>query len=106
MVALGKEVNAMTTMNISLPNDMKAFVEEQALQGGYASASEYLRDLLREAQRSKARLELEAKLLEGMRGMPSKMTGKDWQAIEQEARCSRSARSTRHPAGAGRPVRR
>jgi antitoxin ParD1/3/4 len=75
----------MTTMNISLPEDMRAFVEEQAARGGYASASEYFRDLVREAQRRKAKLELEAKLLEGLQGTPVKMTRKDWQAIEQEA---------------------
>ncbi len=33
----------MTTMNISLPEDMKAFVEAQMTQEGYATASEYLR---------------------------------------------------------------
>jgi Arc/MetJ-type ribon-helix-helix transcriptional regulator len=31
----------MTTMNISLPDDMKAFIELQIAQEGYASASEY-----------------------------------------------------------------
>ncbi len=33
----------MTTMNISLPDEMKAFVEAQMAHEGYASASEYLR---------------------------------------------------------------
>ena len=33
----------MTTMNISLPEEMKAFIEAQMAQEGYASASEYLR---------------------------------------------------------------
>ena len=33
----------MTTMNISLPDEMKAFVETEMTQEGYASASEYLR---------------------------------------------------------------
>ena len=41
----------MTTMNISLPEDMKAFVEAQMTQEGYATASEYLRTLIREAQK-------------------------------------------------------
>ena len=35
----------MTTMNISLPDEMKAFVEAQMATEGYASASEYLRAL-------------------------------------------------------------
>ncbi len=33
----------MTTMNISLPEDMKAFVEAPMIQEGYATASEHLR---------------------------------------------------------------
>ena len=40
----------MTTMNISLPEEMKVFVEAQMAQEGYASASEYLRALIRDAQ--------------------------------------------------------
>ena len=35
----------MTTMNISLPDDLKAFVEDRVAQEGYASASEYFRGL-------------------------------------------------------------
>jgi antitoxin ParD1/3/4 len=38
----------MTTMNISLPDDMKAFVEAEAKSNGYMSASEYIRNLIRE----------------------------------------------------------
>jgi antitoxin ParD1/3/4 len=38
---------AMTTMNISLPDDMKAFVDQQVQTRGYMSSSEYIRDLLR-----------------------------------------------------------
>jgi len=35
------------TMNISLPESLKAFVEEQVASRGYASASEYFRELVR-----------------------------------------------------------
>ena len=74
----------MTTMNISLPDDRKAFIEDRVAQEGYASVSEYFRDLIRESQCRKAKLELEAKLAEGLQGAP-RMTRKDWQAIEREA---------------------
>ncbi len=33
----------MTTMNISIPEDMKAFIEARMAAEGYASTSEYLR---------------------------------------------------------------
>ena len=44
----------MTTMNISVPDEMKAFVEAEMAQEGYASASEYLRALIRDAQKRQA----------------------------------------------------
>jgi antitoxin ParD1/3/4 len=76
----------MTTMNISLPDEMKDFVESKIAQEGYASASEYLRALIRDAQKQQAKAELEAKLLEGLRGPSVRMTRKDWNSIEREAR--------------------
>jgi antitoxin ParD1/3/4 len=38
----------MQTMNISLPDPMKHFVEEQVNTGAYSSVSEYVRELVRE----------------------------------------------------------
>jgi antitoxin ParD1/3/4 len=75
----------MTTMNISLPDEMKSFVEAQLAREGYASASEYLRALIREDQKRRARRELEAKLLEGLQGPAVEMTREDWEAIRREA---------------------
>lgn len=37
----------MATMNISLPDKMKQWVEEQVATGRYANASDYVRDLVR-----------------------------------------------------------
>jgi antitoxin ParD1/3/4 len=37
----------MATMNVSLPDELKAFVDQQVAAHGYASTSEYLRDLIR-----------------------------------------------------------
>ena len=74
----------MTTMNISLPEEMKAFVEAQMVTEGYASASEYLRALIREAQKRQAKRELEGKLLEGLQGPAVEMTREDWDSIEAE----------------------
>jgi antitoxin ParD1/3/4 len=73
----------MTTMNISLPDEMKEFIETQMSHEGYASASEYLRTLIREAQKRQARQELEAKLLEGLQSPASEMTDADWSALRE-----------------------
>ena len=76
----------MTTMNISLPEEMKAFIEAQMAQEGYASASEYLRFLIREAQKRRAKQELEAKFREALESGPATpMTREDWDSIEREA---------------------
>ncbi len=40
----------MATMNVSLPDPMKAWVEAQAESGRYANASDYVRDLIRRDQ--------------------------------------------------------
>lgn len=75
----------MTTMNISLPDEMKAFVEAQMAQDGYASASEYLRALIREDQKRRAKRELEAKILEGLQGPAITLDRAEWDSIRQAA---------------------
>jgi antitoxin ParD1/3/4 len=40
----------MATMNVSLPDQMKEWVEAQAENGRYANASDYVRDLIRRDQ--------------------------------------------------------
>lgn len=44
----------MATMNVSLPDEMKEWVEQQASNGRYANVSDYVRDVLR---REKAMVE-------------------------------------------------
>ncbi len=40
----------MSTMNISLPDSLKSFVDEQVAKGGYGTSSEYVRELIRNEQ--------------------------------------------------------
>ena len=40
----------MGTMNISLPDSMKDFVDAQVIARGYGTSSEYVRDLIRKEQ--------------------------------------------------------
>jgi antitoxin ParD1/3/4 len=74
----------MTTMNISVPDEMKSFVEAQMAQEGYASASEYLRALIRDAQKRQAKQALEAKFREALESGPATpMTRDDWDQLER-----------------------
>jgi antitoxin ParD1/3/4 len=45
----GKD-SAMATMNVSLPNQMRDWIESQAANGKYSSSSDYLRELVRKEQ--------------------------------------------------------
>jgi antitoxin ParD1/3/4 len=56
----------MATMNISLPEKMKDFVETKVESGSYSNASEYVRDLIRkEQERLQAIAEIQALIDEG-----------------------------------------
>ena len=52
----------MGTMNISLPDTLKEFVDEQVAQRGYGTSSEYVRELIR---RDQDRVQLKELLLAG-----------------------------------------
>jgi antitoxin ParD1/3/4 len=68
----------MPTINISLPDPLKTFVEEQVDASGYSTVSEYLRALIREDQKRRAQERLETLLLEGLEsGKASSLTKKD-----------------------------
>ncbi len=52
----------MSTMNISLPDQLKRFVDERVSSSGYGTSSEYLRELIR---RDQDRLNLREIILDG-----------------------------------------
>ena len=60
----------MTTMNISLTDDLKSFVDQQVVEHSFASTSEYLRSLLR---REKDIAALRQTVLAGAEGPRSAM---------------------------------
>ena len=57
----------MSTMNISLPEALKSFVDEQVSQRGFGTSSEYVRELIRKDQ---DRRQLHNLLLEGAGSQP------------------------------------
>ena len=56
----------MPTMNISLPENLKEFVETQVKSGDYSSVSEFIRTLVRREQKNREREQLELRILEGL----------------------------------------
>jgi antitoxin ParD1/3/4 len=65
----------MTTMNISLPEALKSFVDEQVSQRGFGTSSEYVRELIRKDQ---DRHQLHSLLLEGAGSPPTKAVTPDY----------------------------
>jgi antitoxin ParD1/3/4 len=65
----------MTTMNISLPDSLKEFVDHQVTAAGYGTSSEYVRELIR---RDQDRLRLRGILLEGAQSKPVGLADADY----------------------------
>jgi len=75
----------MQTMNISLPDPLKDFIDHQVAEGRYSSVSEYIRELIRGDEKRKAEDRLEALLLEGLEGEETPLTREDFDDIRKEA---------------------
>ena len=65
----------MSTTNISLPDALKSFVDDQVKSGGYGTSSEYVRELIRKDQ---DRLKLRNLLLAGAASAPAAPADADY----------------------------
>ena len=84
----------MQSMNISLPEPLKQFVELQIASGRYSSASEYIRELIREDERRRAEERLETLLLRGLESPASEWTHEDVDHIKNAVRERLAAKRT------------
>ena len=80
----------MATMNVSLPDPMKNWVEAQARSGRYSNASDYVRDLIRRDQERAAKLaELQKLITEGIESGVSGCSVNDiLEAAREQARAA------------------
>lgn len=79
----------MATMNVSLPDPMKAWVEAQVEGGQYGNASDYVRDLIRRDQQDREQVKvLQAAITKGLESGISDRTMRD---ILKEARSKAKA---------------
>ena len=82
----------MTSMNVSLPEELKEFAEAQT-KNGYSTPSEYVRELIRTDQRRRAKDKLDAMLVEGLRSGDSiPVDARFWNEIKREAMTKLAAR--------------
>jgi antitoxin ParD1/3/4 len=79
----------MATMNVSLPEGLKAFVEAEVAARGYGTSSEFVRDLIR---REQGRTQLRALLMDGMGSGPgSEMDEAYFERMRERIRSSDAA---------------
>jgi antitoxin ParD1/3/4 len=74
----------MATMNVSLPDPMKAWVEAQAETGRYANASDYVRDLIRKDQERNDKIAAMQRLVD--EGLASGISSRSMDEILADAR--------------------
>jgi antitoxin ParD1/3/4 len=78
----------MSTMNISLPDALKSFVDEQVGQRGFSSSSEYVRELIR---KDHDRQHLRGLLLAGAESVPTAPADVDYfQSLRAKVRNARA----------------
>jgi antitoxin ParD1/3/4 len=84
----------MATMNVSLPDPMKDWVEAQARTGRYSNASDYVRDLIRRDQERAAKLaELQSLITAGLE---SGVSGRSIEDILEAARAQAPGAPRKH----------
>jgi antitoxin ParD1/3/4 len=77
----------MSTMNVSLPEALKDFVDEQVTERGYGTSSEYVRELIRKDQ---DRQRLRGLLLKGAESAPTTpIDGRYFDALRERVRKTR-----------------
>lgn len=78
----------MATMNISLPDSLKSFIDDQVADNGFGTSSEYIRSLVRKEQQVER---LRAMLLEGAMSGPGEPVDEAY--FERRRERIRAARS-------------
>ena len=66
----------ITSLNISLPDPLKSYVEERVASGDYGTPSEFIRNLIRQ-DKEQRRTHLEAELLDALRTEHIAISAKD-----------------------------
>jgi len=76
----------MAVVNISLPEQMRQYIDERVSEGVYNTTSEYFRDLIRGDQKRRAEERLETLLLRGLESPASEWTKDDVDHIKSAVR--------------------
>ncbi len=87
-------VQELTTINVSLPVQMRAYIEQRVKADGFGSISDLIRALVRDDQVRQAQQELERRLLAALEGgEATPMTAADWDDIKSAVKTKIAARA-------------
>ena len=91
---MSHERNDLTTINVSLPVQMRAYLETRVKVDGFATISDLVRALVRDDQKRQAQEELERRLLAAIdSGDSTPMTSKDWDEIKTAVKTKIASRA-------------
>jgi antitoxin ParD1/3/4 len=83
-------------MNISLPEALREFVDQQVARAGYGSVSDYVRELIRQDQERQAERHLAGLIREGLESGPARpVEARYWAAKRAKLRTAASRRSAK-----------
>jgi antitoxin ParD1/3/4 len=73
----------MATMNVSLPDAMKSWVEDQVRTGQYSNVSDYVRDLIRQDHEIRDKRDILVRALESgeSSGVSDRTVDQIWQTV-------------------------
>jgi len=83
----------MRTLNISLPEQMRSFVEAQVNAGMYSSVSDYIRALIRADYKRQTQAQWETKLLEALDN--GKLDEETSESLNRLCECARETLKSR-----------
>ena len=75
-----------SSMNISLPEPLREWVNRQVQLRGFGTASEFVRDMLRREREKSLFAQIDRSLAEAMKSPSTEMTDRDWSNIEKQGR--------------------
>lgn len=72
-------------MNISLPEALRRWVDQEVQHRGYGTASEFVRDMIRRERQKSIAAQLDQELLRAVQTPVSEMKESDWNDIKKSA---------------------
>jgi antitoxin ParD1/3/4 len=75
----------LTSLHVSLPEDLKDFVRQEVAEGGYSTPSDFVRTVLRERREQKLRRGIDAALVASLETPAEEVTPEYLTSIRREA---------------------